>query len=56
MIDANSHYYSDLIGIEAGAYYVISLVPKNNGVHGYLADHDSFGLVTRGGGKVKTSG
>lgn len=47
MIDANSHYYSDLIGIEAGAYYVYKLGAKEQwSTRGYLADHDSFGLVT----------
>lgn len=47
MLDVNTHYYSDIIGAEAGGYYVYKLGAKNRwSTRGYLADHDSFGLVT----------
>ena len=47
MLDANTHYYSDFIGAEGGGYYVYKLGAKDRwSTRGYLADHDSFGLVT----------
>ncbi|SET45473.1 MULTISPECIES: glucuronide uptake porin UidC [Kosakonia] len=47
MLDVNTHYYSDFIGAEAGAYYVYKLGAKDRwSTRGYLADHDSFGLVS----------
>lgn len=46
MLDVNTHYYSDLIGVQAGAYYVYKLGAKSRwSTRGYLDDHDSFGLV-----------
>lgn len=47
MLDVNTHYYSDVIGVQAGAYYVYKLGAKSRwSTRGYLADHDSFGLAS----------
>ncbi|WP_371810566.1 glucuronide uptake porin UidC [Dickeya sp. CFBP 2040] len=47
MLDANTHYYSDFIGAEAGGYYVYKLGAKARwSTRGYLADYDSFGLAS----------
>lgn len=46
MLDANTHYYSDFIGVEGGAYYVYKLGAKSRwSTRAYLDDHDSFGFA-----------
>ncbi|ELI8127091.1 glucuronide uptake porin UidC [Yersinia enterocolitica] len=46
MLDVNTHYYSDLIGVQAGAYYVYKLGAKSRwSTRGYLDGYDSFGLA-----------
>ncbi|MGY0151292.1 glucuronide uptake porin UidC [Edwardsiella tarda] len=53
MLDANSHYYHDIIGIEGGAYYVYKLGTRASASSRfYLDDHDSFGYAL-GAIKVK---
>ncbi|MFB6411712.1 glucuronide uptake porin UidC [Edwardsiella piscicida] len=53
MLDANSHYYHDIIGIEGGAYYVYKLGTRASASSRfYLDGHDSFGYAL-GAIKVK---
>jgi len=45
MIDVNTHYYNNFIGVSAGEYYVYKLGAKSRWTtRGYLSDHDSFGI------------
>ncbi|WP_417903684.1 glucuronide uptake porin UidC [Brenneria corticis] len=46
LIDMNTQYFSDFIGVSAGAYYVYKLGAKDRwSTRWYLADHDSFGYA-----------
>lgn len=46
LIDVNTRYYSDFIGISAGAYYVYKLGAKDGwSTRYYLDGHDSFGVA-----------
>ncbi|WP_196796977.1 glucuronide uptake porin UidC [Edwardsiella ictaluri] len=53
MLDVNSHYYRDIIGVEGGAYYVYKLGTRASASSRfYLDGHDSFGYAL-GAVKVK---
>lgn len=53
LLDANSHYYNDMIGVEGGAYYVYKLGTRAAASSRfYLDGHDSFGYAL-GAIKVK---
>lgn len=55
MVDFNSRYYEDFIGVEGGAYYVYKLGARNDmSTRWYLDGHDSFGLAL-GAVKIKPS-
>lgn len=46
LMDFNTQYYSDFIGVSGGAYYVYKLGARDSwSTRWYLADHDSFGYA-----------
>ncbi|EJM3642736.1 glucuronide uptake porin UidC [Salmonella enterica] len=46
LIDFNSNYFSQLFGVEGGAYYVYKLGARNDmSTRWYLDGHDSFGFA-----------
>lgn len=46
LVDFNSGYYSQFIGVEGGAYYVYKLGARDNmSTRWYLDDHESFGYA-----------
>lgn len=46
LLDVNTRYYNDVIGVSAGAYYVYKLGAKQAwSTRYYLDGHDSFGLA-----------
>ncbi len=55
MLDFNSGYYSNIIGVEGGAYYVYKLGARADmSTRWYLDGDKSFGFAT-GAVKIKTS-
>lgn len=53
MIDFNTRYYNDVVGVEGGAYYIYKLGARNDmSTRFYLDGHDSFGLAL-GAVKIK---
>lgn len=46
LVDLNTKYYNDVIGVSAGAYYVYKLGAKDRwSTRYYLDGHDSFGIA-----------